>query len=88
MEQGVLQLRLDPFQRTSERMRRSMNRSPGMRFSSAGSMVLRNGVVIGGTRLPSYSDRDLAGSTTYAYAVLAINGTGRNDSLESVFSLC
>lgn len=38
--------------------------------------VLRNGVVIGATRLPSYNDRDLAGSTTYAYAVLAINGTG------------
>ena len=34
------------FQRTSERMRRSMNRSPGMGRSLSGEMVLRKGVVI------------------------------------------
>ncbi|MNN24233.1 hypothetical protein D3C81_1376590 [compost metagenome] len=34
------------FQRTSERMRRSMNRSPGMRASCVTGMVLRYGVVI------------------------------------------
>ena len=38
--------------------------------------VWRNGVPIGEARLPSYSDRDLAGSATYGYAVLAINGAG------------
>ncbi len=34
------------FQRTIERMRRSMNRSPGMRASWVTGMVLRYGVVI------------------------------------------
>jgi hypothetical protein len=42
------------FQRIRERMRRSMNRSPGMGFCSAGLMVLRNGVVMaGGSRTPA-----------------------------------
>ncbi|MNF43135.1 hypothetical protein D3C84_242080 [compost metagenome] len=34
------------FQRISERMRRSMNRSPGMRASWVTGMVLRYGVVM------------------------------------------
>ena len=34
------------FQRTSERIRRSMNRSPGMRASWVTGMVLRYGVVM------------------------------------------
>ena len=33
------------FQRTRERMRRSINKSPGIRFSSLGNMVLTYGVV-------------------------------------------
>lgn len=38
--------------------------------------VLRNGIALGEARLPGYTDRDLTGSTTYAYAVRAINGAG------------
>ncbi len=34
------------FQRISERMRRSMNRSPGMNASRVGGMVFRYGVVM------------------------------------------
>ncbi|CAI8437263.1 MAG: Uncharacterised protein [Halieaceae bacterium] len=34
------------FHRTRERMRRSMNRSPGIVRSSSGEMVLRKGVVM------------------------------------------
>lgn len=38
--------------------------------------VLRNGVVLGEARVTAYSDRDLAGATTYVYGVRAVNGAG------------
>jgi alpha-L-fucosidase len=48
--------------------------------------VFRNGQAIGESRAPGYSDRDLCGSTTYTYRVLAVNGAGMESAMSNAVS--
>ena len=77
------------FQRTSERIRRSMNRSPGMGRSSWGDMVFRKGVVIAlgsGTRAASACSDRWRSNSLVASGPLARN-TASSDSVHSSISI-